>query len=109
MDADRDARVERLLRDLAVQPADLPVVIAPGVVLRHPTPGELASYLGLTLDSIEQRGFDLVVIGGGPAGLAAGVYASSECLDPLVLEMTAAGGQPAARSRLENSPDFPTA
>ena len=108
MDADRDARVERLLRDLAVQPADLPVVIAPGVVLRHPTPGELASYLGLTLDSIEQRGFDLVVIGGGPAGLAAGVYGSSEGLDTLVLEMTAAGGQAGASSRIENYLGFPT-
>jgi thioredoxin reductase (NADPH) len=108
MDADRDARVERLLRDLAVKPADLPVVIAPGVVLRHPTPGELASYLGLTLDSIEQRGFDLVVIGGGPAGLAAGVYGSSEGLDTLILEMTAAGGQAGASSRIENYLGFPT-
>jgi len=108
MDAERDPRVERLLRDLAVKPADLPVVIAPGTVLRHPTPGELASYLGLTLDSIEQRGFDLVVIGGGPAGLAAGVYAASEGLDTLVLEMVAAGGQAGASSRIENYLGFPT-
>ncbi len=108
MDADRDARVERLLRDLAVGPADLPVVIAPGVVLRHPTPGELASYLGLTLDSLSQRGFDLVVIGSGPAGLAAGVYGASEGLDTLVLEMVAAGGQAGASSRIENYLGFPT-
>jgi thioredoxin reductase (NADPH) len=108
MDADRDPRVERLLRDLAVQPADLPVVIAPGAVLRHPTPGELASYLGLTLDSIERRGFDLVVIGGGPAGLAAGVYGASEGLDTLVLEMVAVGGQAGASSRIENYLGFPT-
>ena len=107
MDADRDARVERLLRDLAVEPADLPVVIAPGVVLRHPTPGELAAYLGLTLDSIEQRGFDLVVIGGGPAGLAAGVYGASEGLDTLVLELVAPGGQAGASSRIENYLGFP--
>ena len=108
MDADRDARVERLLRDLAVGPADLPVVIAPGMVLRHPTPGELASYLGLTLDSFSQRGFDLVVIGGGPAGLAAGVYGASEGLDTLVLEMVAVGGQAGASSRIENYLGFPT-
>jgi thioredoxin reductase (NADPH) len=108
MDAERDARVERLLRDLAVAPADLPVVIAPGVVLRHPTPGELASYLGLTLDSVEPRAFDLVVIGGGPAGLAAGVYGASEGLDTLVLEMIAAGGQAGASSRIENYLGFPT-
>jgi thioredoxin reductase (NADPH) len=108
MDADRDARVERLLCDLAVGPADLPVVIAPGMVLRHPTPGELASYLGLTLDSLSQRGFDLVVIGGGPAGLAAGVYGASEGLDTLVLEMVAVGGQAGASSRIENYLGFPT-
>ncbi len=108
MDADRDPRVERLLRDLAVGPADLPVVIAPGMVLRHPTPGELASYLGLTLDSLSQRGFDLVVIGGGPAGLAAGVYGASEGLDTLVLEMVAVGGQAGASSRIENYLGFPT-
>jgi thioredoxin reductase (NADPH) len=108
MDADRDARVERLLRDLAVEPADLPVVIAPGLVLRHPTPGELASYLGLTLDSVSQRGFDLVVIGGGPAGLAAGVYGASEGLQTLVLEMVAAGGQAGTSSRIENYLGFPT-
>ena len=108
MDADRDARVERLLRDLAVGPADLPVVIAPGMVLRHPTPGELASYLGLTIDSLSQRGFDLVVIGGGPAGLAAGVYGASEGLDTLVLEMVAVGGQAGASSRIENYLGFPT-
>jgi thioredoxin reductase (NADPH) len=108
MDVDRDARVEQLLRDLAVKPGDLPVVIAPGTVFRHPTPGELASYLGLTLDSTEQRGFDLVVIGGGPAGLAAGVYGSSEGLDTLVVEMVAAGGQAGASSRIENYLGFPT-
>jgi len=108
MDVDRDARVEQLLRDLAVKPGDLPVVIAPGTVFRHPTPGELASYLGLTLDSTEQRGFDLVVIGGGPAGLAAGVYGSSEGLDTLVVEMVAAGGQAGASSRIENYVGFPT-
>ena len=108
MDADRDLRVERLLRDLAVKPADLPVVIAPGAVLRHPTPGELAEYLGLTLDSIEQRAFDLVVIGGGPAGLAAGVYGASEGLDTLVLELVAPGGQAGASSRIENYLGFPT-
>jgi thioredoxin reductase (NADPH) len=78
------------------------------MVLRHPTPGELASYLGLTLDSLSQRGFDLVVIGGGPAGLAAGVYGASEGLDTLVLEMVAVGGQAGASSRIENYLGFPT-
>ena len=108
VDADGDPHVERLLRDFAVEPADLPVVIAPGTVLRHPTPGDLAAYLGLTLDAIPQRSFDLVVIGGGPAGLAAGVYGASEGLDTLVLEMVAPGGQAGASSRIENYLGFPT-
>jgi thioredoxin reductase (NADPH) len=107
IDADADARVERLLRNFAVDAADLPVVIAPGSVLRHPTPGELAAYLGLTLDAISQRSFDLVVIGGGPAGLAAGVYGASEGLDTLVVEMVAAGGQAGTSSRIENYLGFP--
>jgi thioredoxin reductase (NADPH) len=107
IDADADPRVERLLLNFAVKAADLPVVIAPGSVLRHPTPGELAAYLGLTLDSISQRSFDLLVIGGGPAGLAAGVYGSSEGLDTLVVEMVAAGGQAGTSSRIENYLGFP--
>jgi thioredoxin reductase (NADPH) len=84
------------------------VVISPGSVLRHPTPGELASYLGLTLDTVTERSFDLVVIGGGPAGLAAGVYGSSEGLNTLVLEMVAPGGQAGTSSRIENYLGFPT-
>jgi thioredoxin reductase (NADPH) len=108
MDADGDPRVERLLCDFAVEPADLPVVISPGSVLRHPTPGELASYLGLTLDTVVDRSFDLVVIGGGPAGLAAGVYGSSEGLNTLVLDMVAPGGQAGTSSRIENYLGFPT-
>ena len=71
LDPDRDATVERLLREFAITPDELPVVIASGTVLRHPTPGVLAQYLGLTLDSLPERCFDLVVVGAGPAGLAA--------------------------------------
>jgi len=108
MDADRDVHVERLLREVGVEPLDLPVVIVSGSVLRHPTPGELAAYLGLSLDAGSQRRFDLVVIGGGPAGLAAGVYGASEGLDTLVVEMVAVGGQAGASSRIENYLGFPT-
>jgi thioredoxin reductase (NADPH) len=108
MDAEHDAQVERLLRELGVEPADLPVVIAPGTVLRRPSPGELAAYLGMTLDAVSERFFDLVVIGGGPAGLAAAVYGASEGLDTLVVEMVAVGGQAGASSRIENYLGFPT-
>jgi len=108
MDADRDPDVERLLREFDVAPADLPVVIAAGSVLRHTTPGELAGYLGLTVDSLPGRCFDLVVVGGGPAGLAAAVYGASEGLQTLGLEMLAVGGQAGTSSRIENYLGFPT-
>jgi thioredoxin reductase (NADPH) len=108
IDADRDAAVGRLVRESGVAPADLPVVIASGTVLRHPTPGELAAYLGLTLESLPERCFDLVVVGSGPAGLAAAVYGASEGLRTLGVETVAVGGQAGASSRIENYLGFPT-
>jgi thioredoxin reductase (NADPH) len=84
------------------------VVIASGSVLRRPTPGALAEYLGLTVDRISERCFDLVVVGGGPAGLAAAVYGASEGLRTLGVEMVAVGGQAGASSRIENYLGFPT-
>jgi thioredoxin reductase (NADPH) len=108
VDADRDPGVERVLCEFGVTPAELPVVIASGRVLRRPTPGELAGYLGLTIDSLPDRCFDLVVVGGGPAGLAAAVYGASEGLRTLGVEMVAAGGQAGASSRIENYLGFPT-
>jgi thioredoxin reductase (NADPH) len=83
------------------------VVIVTGSVLRRPTPGELSSYLGLTVESLPARCFDLVVVGGGPAGLAAAVYGASEGLRTLGVEMTAPGGQAGASSRIENYLGFP--
>src|SRR6266699_518807 len=108
LDPDRNTTVERLLREFAVTPGELPVVIASGSVLRHPTPGVLAQYLGLTIDSLPERCFDLVVVGAGPAGLAAAVYGASEGLRTLVVEMVAVGGQAAGSSRIENYLGFPT-
>ena len=107
LDPDRDALVDDLLRQFGVAASDLPVVIASGSVLRRPTPGELASYLGLTVESLPGRCFDLVVVGGGPAGLAAAVYGASEGLRTLGVEMTAPGGQAGMSSRIENYLGFP--
>ncbi|MGA8362487.1 MAG: cyclic nucleotide-binding domain-containing protein, partial [Candidatus Dormiibacterota bacterium] len=78
LDPDADAEVDDIVRAFSLEPSDLPVVIATGQVLRRPTPGELASYLGLTLENLPERSFDLVIVGGGPAGLAAAVYGASE-------------------------------
>jgi len=108
LDPDRDAEVEDLLREFGITPGELPVVIATGSVLRRPTPGALAEFLGLTVDSLPGRCFDLVIVGGGPAGLAAAVYGASEGLRTLNVEMVAVGGQAGASSRIENYLGFPT-
>ena len=108
LDPERDADIEGLLEGLGVTPTELPVVVATGHVLRRPTPGALAEYLGLTVGNLPARCFDLVVVGGGPAGLAAAVYGASEGLRTLGLEMTAVGGQAGSSSRIENYLGFPT-
>ena len=101
-------RVEALLQQFGIDPGELPVVITSGAVLRRPTPGSLAEYLGLTVQSLPDRCFDLVVVGGGPAGLAASVYGASEGLRTLGLEKFAVGGQAGSSSRIENYLGFPT-
>ncbi|WPB82523.1 FAD-dependent oxidoreductase [Archangium violaceum] len=87
----------------------LPVVIAPGGrVLRNPSHSALADALGLTETVDPQHVFDVVVVGAGPGGLAAAVYAASEGLETLVLEALAPGGQAGTSSKIENYLGFPT-
>jgi thioredoxin reductase (NADPH) len=100
--------VENLLQQFGIKPAELPVVIASGAVLRRPSPGGLAEYLGLTVGTLPERSFDLVIVGGGPAGLAAAVYGASEGLRTLGVDMVAPGGQAGTSSRIENYFGFPT-
>jgi len=108
LDPDADNEVERFLRELDIAPQDLPVVIVTGKVLHRPTPDVLADYLGLTVGKLPDRCFDLIVVGAGPAGLAAAMYGASEGLRTLALEKVAVGGQAGSSSRIENYLGFPT-
>ena len=109
VDLDRDTGVQALLDQFHITPADVPVVICRGeIVLRDPTNSQIADCLGFNeaIDPGQLR--DLVVIGAGPAGLAAAVYGASEGLDVLVVEADAPGGQAGSSSRIENYLGFPT-
>ena len=108
LDPDTDPDVEAILSHFEVPPAELPVVISSGKVLRRATPGGLAEYFGLTAANLPERCFDLVIVGGGPAGLAASVYGASEGLRTLGIDMLAPGGQAGTSSRIENYFGFPT-
>jgi thioredoxin reductase (NADPH) len=99
--------VEALLTSMGVTAADTPVVVTPTALLRRPSPGEFAEHLGLTIHPTPGYVFDLVVVGSGPAGLAAAVYGASEGLDTVSLDAVAAGGQASASSRIENYVGFP--
>ena len=108
LDVDRDAEVQATLDAFGLGVDDVPVFICRGErVLRKPTTDEVGECLGLNqLNEAVVR--DVVVIGAGPAGLAAAVYAASEGLDVLVLETNAPGGQAGSSSRIENYLGFPT-
>ncbi len=84
------------------------VILGADTRLADPTPRKVAQYLGLDLDICAQRTYDLVIVGGGPAGVAAAVYAGSEGIEALVIEDTAVGGQAGTSSRIENYMGFPT-
>jgi thioredoxin reductase (NADPH) len=92
----------------ALSPAELPLVRLPGgVELHNPSSGELSRALGIGLELDAREDVDVVVIGGGPAGLGAAVYAASEGLETLVVEGTALGGQAGTSRRIENYLGFP--
>ena len=109
LEVERDSSVQNLLEHFAVHLDDIPVLICHGrPILRNPTNAEVARCLGFNLEIDETRVYDLIVVGAGPAGLAAAVYAASEGLDVLVLEGHAPGGQAGSSSRIENYLGFPT-
>ena len=108
-DLDRDAEVQSLLDRFHVLPGEIPVLIARReLVLRNPNNSDIAEALSLNDPVDAQQLHDLVVIGAGPAGLAAGVYASSEGLNVLIVESAAPGGQAGSSSKIENYLGFPT-
>jgi thioredoxin reductase (NADPH) len=101
--------VGTFLAGLGLQPSTrTPVVITSSGVLHQPSPGDLAEHLGLTFHAPPGYMFDLVVIGVGPAGLAAAIYGASEGLDTVALDGIATGGQAGASSRIENYVGFPS-
>lgn len=106
---DKDPEVQGLLDHFGFSMAEIPVLICRGqTVLRNPTNREIADCLGFN-DSIDQtHARDVIIIGAGPSGLAAAVYAASEGLDVLVLEANAPGGQAGTSSRIENYLGFPS-
>lgn len=109
LDLDHDSGVQDMLDRFHVGVDDIPVVICRGsAVLRNPTNEQIADCLGFNVSIDETQLRDVVVIGAGPSGLAAAVYAASEGLDVLVVESVAPGGQAAASSKIENYLGFPT-
>jgi thioredoxin reductase (NADPH) len=109
VDLDDDKSAQALLDRFEVKPHDVPVVICNGTtVLRNPTPQSLADCLGLNENVDQQQVRDVVIVGAGPSGLAAAVYAASEGLDALVIEAEAPGGQAGSSSKIENYLGFPT-
>src|ERR1700730_16849434 len=109
IDLERDAGVESVLAHFGVSASDTPVLVCRGhTVLRNPTNREIANCLGFNEAVDESRVRDLVIIGAGPAGLAAAVYGASEGLDVLLLETFSPGGQAGASSKIENYLGFPT-
>lgn len=109
LDIDTDPDAGGFLDCFALTPDQLPVVIATGAPpLRNPSTPELADALGLTEQLDPDRLHDVVVVGAGPAGLAAAVYAASEGLDTIVIEGMAPGGQAGTSSKIENYLGFPT-
>jgi thioredoxin reductase (NADPH) len=109
MDLDRDSGVQQILDHFHVSFKEMPVLICRGeLILRHPTNSQIAECLGLNemIDSQQIR--DLIIIGAGPAGLSAAVYAASEGLDVLIIETKGPGGQAGSSSKIENYLGFPT-
>src|SRR5215471_4942644 len=109
IDPEADPEAEALIERFHIDPGQLPMVLCPnGQLLRNPSEYELARCIGLVRPVDPARIYDVAIVGAGPAGLAAAVYAGSEGLSVLVLDCRAFGGQAGASARIENYLGFPT-
>src|SRR5438270_2154674 len=109
LDSSTDSCAKTLIERFHVDPHHLPIVLCPnGKLLRNPGDNELARCIGLLRPIDATKLYDVAIVGAGPAGLAAAVYAASEGLSVIVLDCRAFGGQAGASSRIENYLGFPT-
>jgi thioredoxin reductase (NADPH) len=109
LDPEADPEARALIERFHVDAGQLPIVLCPGgQLLRNPSELELARCIGLVGPVDPNRVYDVAIVGAGPAGLAAAVYAASEGLSVLVLDCRAFGGQAGASARIENYLGFPT-
>lgn len=107
LDVDRDPEARRLLGDTDAKSSALPIVVFPdGTKLTQPTNTEIAQKIGLTVRP-QSEFYDLIIVGGGPSGLAASVYGASEGLRTVMVERDAPGGQAGLTSMIENYLGFP--
>ena len=110
LDLETSSQAEEVLQRLNLSPDELPIVLIPGGrMLRNPSTSELLNVLGLAASrrSNQSSAYDLLIVGGGPAGLAAAVYGASEGMTTTLAEETALGGQAGTSSRIENYLGFP--
>jgi thioredoxin reductase (NADPH) len=109
LDPISDAEAAQLVERLGIPGSGLPLAVCPdGTILRNPDERQLAKCLGLLPSFAEDRTYDVAIVGAGPAGLAAAVYATSEGLSVIVLDSRSFGGQAGASARIENYLGFPT-
>lgn len=109
LNPESDPEAKALIERFHVDPGQLPIVLCPGgELLRNPSENELARCIGLVGPIDPNRVYDVAIVGAGPAGLAAAVYAASEGLSVLALDCRAFGGQAGASARIENYLGFPT-
>ncbi len=108
LDSDEGGEAKNLIESFSVQPSELPVVLSCTNIYRNPSIAALADALGISEQLDHAHVFDVAVVGAGPAGLAAAVYAASEGLATVVIEGNAPGGQAGTSSRIENYLGFPS-